>query len=173
MTLCKLSQILRNFVILLHLHTSKFVLEFHLHVSLLFSNNFDSAFHIMNKISFPRRFKKIWSFTPSNIIFLILTTPFFQWEILWASDAQGFATSFLMYSRIPFSSNTTSMLIFHATNFEVPSKAYSSLSLLRAICLVPKKICNTDIQIWTSYNDNLKISTLHWLQLWYHVEIIM
>ena len=113
--------------------------------SLFFSNNSINSFHIANEVYFPWIFEEIWSQSPSNIILLTLATSFFHWARLWALYAWGFSTSILMYSSNPLSSNTASMRMFHATNFEEPSNAYSSLSPLKAILSILKKTYNIDL----------------------------
>jgi len=160
MTLCKHAQIMQNCVILLHLDTLKLVLECQLSVVTIILKQFSQCFPYCEQSLFSVDILDNMISTPSNMILLALATYFFHWERLWVSDAWGFSTSALMYYISPLSFNTASMQSFQTPNIEMPSKAYSSPSPLKSIYSVLKKTCNIDLQIWTSCNDNFKISIL-------------
>lgn len=133
----------------MHLDTSKFILGWQLHVVTSILKKFYQFFSYHE-----------WSFfsmeIQENMILYSLQdySPCLGYKFLPLSMVLSirylrFWTFVLMYSRNTLSSNTTSMWSFLATKLEVPSKAYSSLSPLKAIFSSLKKSCYIDLQIWT------------------------
>lgn len=108
--------------------------------SLPFPNSSMKVFHIAKGGSLPCKFKTMWSLTPFRMTLLAFLISFFHCANYCASDTAGFGMLVLVYSNTPLSSRTTSILSFQAMKFEVPSRAYSNLNMLKEILLHRQKL---------------------------------
>lgn len=148
-----------NGFIFLHENVSKLVPRCQFPGITTISNSSVRVFHIEKGVSLPCKFKTMWYLTTSKMILLPFAVSLFHRANYCASNIVGFGMSVLLYSNTPLSLSTTSIMSFQAMKFEVFSRAYSNLNLLKYILLHGRKPTSLNLQIeisnvediWTSF----------------------